>query len=44
MEEEASQQHGARDFGDGADVCFLPQSERMQELTNGVSAIVIGPC
>ena len=24
--------------------CFLPQSERMQELTNGVSAIVIGLC
>jgi UDP-N-acetylglucosamine transferase subunit ALG13 len=26
------------------DICFLPHSERMQELTNGVSAIVIGPC
>ena len=32
MEEETSQQHDARDFGDGVDVASCPQSERMQEL------------
>lgn len=41
---EAGQQHSARVFGGGIDDSFLPQSERMQELTNGVSSIVIGPC